>query len=154
MKSKLTPQLEDRAIKLARRGYSNQAICASVGIVEKTLYSKPYSNLLQAIREEREAVRERVFNSLLEDETTQSQTFLANKLGVFRPKYKTAKPKNIKEAVDRIADIYHAVAAGEIEQDHGKYLAGFLETFIKAKEVGDLEERLEAIEEAVNEKSN
>lgn len=146
---KLTPELEKRSISLAKRGFSDIQICQSVGIAQRTLYSEKYAHLLQAIRSEKEELREKVFNDLISrsesDSSSTATTYLAEKLKLFKPHYKTAKPKTVTEAIERISQIYADVASGEITGEFGNYLIGYLEKYIKAKEVGEISVELEEI---------
>ncbi len=81
------------------------------------------------------------------DTSSASCIFLAKSLGMFNIKYSTTRPKSITEASERIVKIYEDVASGVIPEDKGKYLIGFLESYIKSKEIGELEQRITKLEE-------
>lgn len=150
MKSKLTEQLQKDAVSLALRGYSDKAICNTLQLGYSTLYTKPYLALLEAIKRARNEAKEQILQDLLErsksDTGATASIFLAKKLKVFEPVYATAKPKDISEALSRIADIYESVADGTLEADKGDKLVNYLSNYIKAFEISELEERLTALE--------
>jgi len=153
MKSKLTTKLKDKCIKLAKRGFSDLAICKHVNISKTTLYSTSYSNLLASIKEARADQADKVFDDLIarseNDVSSTATIFLAKQLRVFTPNYVTSKPKTADEASNRIAQIYIDVSNNELDADRGDRLISYLNAFIKSYEISDIESRLEAIEKGI-----
>jgi hypothetical protein len=133
---------------LASKGYNITMCCEAIGISQSKAYKDV--QILQAIKTGHTSAKEKVLNDLFarseSDASSASSIFLAKSLGVFNVKYSTARPKSITEASERIVKIYEDVATGVISEEKGKYLIGFLESYIKSKEVSDLEERVSELE--------
>lgn len=158
MKSKLNKTLIKDAEKLAERGYSDKAICEALNFSKSSLYSTRYLDVLEAIRTKRQEAKDMVMNDLLkrskEDTSATAAIYLANKLKIFEPSYKTAKPETIKEALIRISEIYEDVADGTLAADKGDKLIGYLSTYVKTFEITELEQRLQTLEEEVKNVKN
>ncbi len=135
--------------ELASMGYNITMVCEAVGISQSKAYAD--KEIIEAIKRGKTAAKEKVLNDLFArseaDSSSASTIFLAKQLGVFNPKYTTSKPKTITEASERITKIYADVAESELSEEKGKYLIGFLESYIKSVEVGSLEERIAALED-------
>ncbi len=136
--------------ELASMGYNITMVCEAIGISQSKAYAD--KEIIEAIKRGKTAAKEKVLNDLFArseaDSSSASTIFLAKQLGVFNPKYTTSKPKTITEASERITKIYADVAESELSEEKGKYLIGFLESYIKSVEVGSLEERIAALEES------
>ncbi|WP_415408246.1 hypothetical protein ACLHDG_06750 [Sulfurovum sp. CS9] len=148
MAKKIEVDLEELEA-LAAKGYNITMCCDAIGISQSKAYKDIH--IIQAIKRGHATAKEKVLSDLFArseaDTSSASTIFLAKSLGVFNPKYSTTKPKSIIEATERITKIYEDVAAGDLSEEKGKYLIGFLESYIKSKEVGELEERISALEE-------
>lgn len=138
---------------LASKGYNITMCCEAIGISQSKAYKDV--QILQAIKRGHASAKEKVLNDLFarseSDNSSASSIFLAKSLGVFNTKYSTTRPKSIIEASERIVKIYEDVATAVLSEEKGKYLISFLESYIKSKEVGELEERIVSLEEKVNE---
>ena len=66
------------------------------------------------------------------------------------PRFTTATPKTLSAAIERIGDIYQAVAIGELDQEKGDRLVGYIDKLVKAIEVSELEKRLKILEDKAN----
>ncbi len=147
MAKKIEVDLEELEA-LASKGYNITMCCEAIGISQAKAYAD--KEIIEAIHRGRAAAREKVLNDLFarseSDSSSAATVFLAKQLGVFNPKYSTTKPKSIIEASERITKIYADVAEGELSEEKGKYLIGFLESYIKSIEVGELEERISKLE--------
>lgn len=156
MKSKLTNNLIESAEKLALRGFTDKAICNALQLGYSTLYTKPYIELLETIKKARSEAKEQILQDLLSRSKTDSSSaasiYLAKKLKVFEPVYTTTKPKSLNEALARIENIYEDVADGTLNSDKGDKLINYLNSYIKAYEISNLEERLQKLENVTNEK--
>ncbi len=62
----------------------------------------------------------------------------------------TATPKTLGAAIERIGSIYQAVASGELDQEKGDRLVGYIDKLVKAIEVSELEKRLKILEDKAN----
>lgn len=152
MKTRITPDIISDAKALAAKGYSNSIISDALKIGYNTLWNN--EGLRVAIKEGRAEARQRVVDMLMvrseEDQSSTAAIFMAKQLKVFDDPFTTATPKTAKEAVQRMEDIYQAVAAGELTEEKGTHLIGYLEKYIRAHEVSVLEKRIEALEESIN----
>jgi len=133
---------------LGAKGYSVTMICEAIGINRTTAYAR--NDIINAIKAGTLKAKQRVIDDLLSrsesDQSSTASIFLAKKLKVFDKYFPTATPKSTKDAVNKIADIYTAVARNELDEDRGVYLVGFLEKYIKGYEVTELEKRIQALE--------
>ncbi len=134
---------------LASKGYNITMCCDTIGISQSKAYKDV--QILQAIKRGHASAKEKVLSDLFtrseSDTSSASSIFLAKSLGVFNIKYSTVRPKSITEASERIVKIYEDVAAGVLSDEKGKYLIGFLESYIKSKEIGEMEQRITKLEE-------
>jgi len=143
----ITDEIISQAEQLASKGYSTQMIASNLGIGYSTAKSNNKA-LKVAIKKGRDKARCTIVDKLLKraDESDTALIYLSKSLKVFEDEYTTAQPKNIVEATNRIADIYKKVAENILDKDKADKLVKFLESYIKAKEVGELEERIEKLE--------
>ena len=135
---------------LAAKGYTVTMICEAVGITRQAAYKNRY--IIDAIKRGNAAARQKVIDDLMaRSEADQSSTaaiYLSKKLKVFNDPFPTSTPKSAEDATKKISNIYKAVAAGTLDEEKGTHLVGYLEKFIKAHEVTQLEKRIEKLEEA------
>ena len=137
---------------LASKGYTASMCFDAIGIS----HSKGYRDkqIMQAIKRGRNTAKQRIVDDLLNrsmgDPSSAASIFLAKKMKVFDDIFPTASPKTPEDASKKISDIYTAVSQGKLSEEKGNYLISFLEKFIKAFEVSELEKRVKALEEANN----
>jgi len=151
---KITQKIIDQAEQLSKKAYNISMIADALGIGYKTCFNN--KELQEAIKRGQSQARQKIVDDLMaRSEADQSSTatiFLAKQLKVFTVPYQTATPKTIKEASDRIRQIYIDTASSVIDEERAKYLIGFLESYIKSIEVGSLEERIKALEDKASDK--
>ena len=148
-KTTITKKIIDQAELLASKAYNQVMIADALGVGYRTCSNN--KDISEAIKRGQSKARQTVVDHLMtRSEADQSSTatiFLAKQLKVFTVPYQTSTPKTIQEASDRIKQIYADTASGVIDEERGKYLIGFLESYIKSVEVGSLEERIKTLEE-------
>ncbi len=135
---------------LAGKAYNQVMIADALGIAYRTCSNN--KDISEAIKRGQSQARQKIVDDLMtrseNDQSSASTIFMAKSLKVFTVPYTTAKPKTIEEASERIIGIYADTASGLIDEERAKYLIGFLESYIKSKEVGDLENRIKLLEES------
>lgn len=148
-KTTITEEIVQQAALLASKGYGISMIAGALDIGVSTCRDNP--SLRVAIKRGQAEARQKVIDDLMarseNDQSAASSIFLAKQLKVFDDPFITATPKSVKEAVDRIGNIYESVATGELDQDKGDRLVSYLEKLIKGYEIADLEERIKILEE-------
>ena len=148
-KTTITQKIIDQAALLAGKAYNQVMIADALGIAYRTCSNN--KDISEAIKRGQSVARQKIVDDLMaRSEADQSSTatiFLAKQLKVFTVPYPTATPKTIEEASDRIRQLYTDTASGLIDEERAKYLIGFLESYIKSVEVGDLENRILLLEE-------
>ncbi len=148
-KTTITQKILDQAEMLAGKAYSQVMIADALGVASGTCTNNRALNA--AIKRGQSQARQKIVDDLMtrseNDQSSASSIFMAKSLKVFTIPYTTAKPKTIEEASERIIGIYADTASGLIDEERAKYLIGFLESYIKSKEVGDLENRIKQLEE-------
>ncbi len=144
----ITKEIIAQAELLASKAYNQVMIADALGIAYRTCSNN--KDISEAIKRGQSQARQKVVDDLMSrseaDQSSTATIFLAKQLKVFTVPYQTATPKTIEEASDRIRQIYADTASGVINEERAKYLIGFLESYIKSKEVGDLENRIAALE--------
>jgi len=150
-KTKITPELVKQVSELASKGYSNVIISDNIGIGLSTLSIN--TKLIKAIKEGRALARQKVVNDLMnrseDDVSSTASIFLAKKLKVFDTPFPTSSPKSAEDATKKISNIYTAVAKGTLDSEKGTHLIGYLNSYIKAKDVSDYEQQLAELKEMV-----
>lgn len=136
--------------ELACKGYSVTMICSAIGITRTTAYN--HSDIIDTIKKGANKAKQDVVDHLmkrsLEDQSSTASIYLSKQLKVFEDYFITSKPKSISDAIERIATIYDSVSKNELDSDKGSKLIGYLEAYIKAYEVSELEDRIQALEDA------
>lgn len=133
---------------LASKGYSVTMCCDAIGINRTTAYK--HKDIINTIKAGHAKAKQKVIDDLMSrsesDQSATSSIFLAKQLKVFSVPYTTSTPKTIKEATNRISKIYTDVSRGKLDEEKGNTLVGYLNAYIKAFEVSELEERITALE--------
>jgi len=134
---------------LASKGYNVTMICSAIGMSRSYAYSKKH--ILDTIKTGADEARQKIMNDLMNrSETDMGATasiFLAKQLKLFDEYYPTSTPKTVKEAMQKIQDIYLKVSRNELSSDKADKLVHYLEVYIKAFEVNDLAIEVEKIKE-------
>lgn len=153
IKKKITPQLIKDAYELSKKAYPNNLIAQTLQISETALYGNV--ELVKTIKRGKAEAKQKIIDTLLErtisDQSPTALIFLTKQLKIFDTYFKTSKPKSAKDAALRISNIYESVARNELDQEKADKLVHYLEKYIKAYEVSELEERLNILEERINE---
>jgi len=151
MAKKLDINLEELE-ELASKGYSVEMLCSAIGIAKQTAYNNKY--IMDAIRRGHSTAKQKVVNDLMNrsevDQSSTASIFLAKQLKVFDNYYPTASPKSPTDALNKISNIYTAVSRNELSEEKGTALIGYLEKYVKAYEMSELEKRITKIEDAQN----
>lgn len=141
--------LLQEAHDLAAKGYPTDLIAESLQLSRSFVFGN--KDMMDAIKEGRAAAKREVVDTLMarsiSDQSPTALIYLSKQLRIFDDHFTTSRPKDAKEATERLAKIYEAVARGELDQEKADRLAVYLEKFIKAYEVTDLEARVIALEE-------
>lgn len=153
-KIEITPKLLQQAEQLAAKGYPTSLISEALGIGRSTIYTKPYQDIIDAIKKGRTAAKMIIIDTLMarsiSDMSPTALIFLTKQLKVFDTYFATSKPNSAAEAVGRIAGIYEAVSRNELEADKGDRLVAYLQSYIKGLEVSELEQRLNELEKRLS----
>jgi len=139
---------------LASAGYTVMMICDAIGISRSYAYTK--KDILDTIKKGHSEARQKVIKDLMsrskEDASATASIYLSKQLKIFDDYFPTSKPKNIKEAINKIANIYERVSKNELDATKGDKLIHYLEVYIKGYEVSELDARLSKLEGLFNEK--
>ena len=152
MSKKLNIDLEELEA-LASKGYSVTMCCNAIGINRTTAYKN--SDIINAIKDGHSKAKQEVIDHLMQrslsDQGATATIFLAKQLKIFDVYFPTSSPKSPTDALTKISNIYTAVAKNELSEDKGTHLIGYLEKYIKAYEVSELEARIIELEKVHNE---
>lgn len=151
-KTRVTQDIIDNAELLASKAYSVTMVADALGVGVTTCYDN--TKLSEAIKRGRAAARQKVVDALMlradGDQSSTAAIFLAKQLKVFDNPFTTATPKTLEEAIVRIGSIYQAVASGELDQEKGDRLVGYIDKLVRAIEVNEIEKRLKILEDKAN----
>ncbi len=149
-KIEITDAMKAEAERLAALGLNEKQISDSLGMAYSS-FQKHKAHFREPLKKGLAQLRERITASLLEkidDGDTTALIFTAKRLNLFSDSLDSATaPQTAREAVKELSRIYQAVASGEVAEHQGEKLAAMVEKIIKAVEVGELEERITALEE-------
>ena len=154
-KRKVTSELIAKAGELAKAGFSDKQIMQAVGISYTAFYK--YEDLTETVKTARQELRTEVADALLERAVggdTSALIFLSKRLGLHQSiaNYKKGRLKTAKDAIKELERLYEVSVSGDAPLELVNAIQKILNDFIKAVEVSDLEERIEALEEKTNEK--
>ena len=137
---------------LASKGY-NAAMCFdAIGIS----HSKGYhdTQIKQAIKAGHAKAKQKVIDDLMarseSDQSATSSIFLAKQLKVFDDYFPTSSPRSPSDAIKKISNIFVSVAKNELSEEKGTHLIGYLEKYLKAYEITELETRISKLEDTAN----
>ncbi len=152
MAKKLNVNLEELA-ELAARGYSVTMCCEAIGINRTTAYKN--TDIINTIKAGHSKARQKVIDDLMarseNDQSATSSIFLAKQLKVFDTYYPTSTPKSPSDAIRKISNIFVSVARNELSEEKGTHLISYLEKYLKAYEISEMEKRITDIEKVMNE---
>ena len=95
-------------------------------------------------------VTQSVLNSLETNPTTQQM--LVKRLCLFNPLINIKKPTSSEDALSNLATATKAYANGEINESQLRTIEAVSNSYIKSKDMTDVEQRLAEIEKALNDK--
>ncbi len=149
MKKKITPTLIAEARELAKDGFSHLQIAKSIGISSSTLYAD--SDMMDTIRGAEDELRREIANDIRNSSNNgevSAQIFLSKRLNLHHTSYKMPKVISVSGAMSQISRINSDMAAGLLPLELGNTLIKNLETYLKAFEVNELEQRIISLEES------
>ena len=138
--------------ELASKGYSVLMICSAIGISKSYAYA--HADVMEAIKAGGDKAKQKVIDDLMarseNDQSATASIFLAKQLKVFDTYFATSSPQSPSDALKKISNIYVAVARNELSEEKGTHLIGYLEKYVKAYEVSELDDRISKLESEVN----
>jgi len=148
-KSKVTPELIATAQELARAGFNDKQIQESLKISKSLMYSK--MELMDTIKEARQELRMNISQSLLTNAKDLNnptvQIFLAKKLRLYDDTFDSITLKNSDDVIKVVSKLFTAVSNGSISDDKANQLKSIIDTYTKAYELNELENRITKLEE-------
>ena len=146
----------DEIEALASEGYTVTMICDALNIHRSTAYKN--SDIINTIKRGKTKARQKIIKDLMdrskEDAGATASIFLAKQLKIFDDYFPTAKPKGIKDALSKISNIYEKVSKNELDSIKGDKLIHYLEVYLKGYEASEIEDRLQKIEELLQDEDN
>ena len=122
-----------------------------MGISHTAFYGN--DDLISTVRRQRRELRKTVADALLERAVggdTASLIFLSKRLGLHQSisNYKKGSLKTAKDAIKELEKLYHASISGDAPLELINAVGKILNDFVKTYEVSEIEERLQALEDA------
>ena len=143
----ITKEIVQQVSKLAERGFSNIQIAKSLNIGVTTLSMN--KELIEAIQRGKLSLAEQVSDTVLETikEDSAMRQLLVKRLCLFLPTIKIVKPTDAKSALSNLATATKLYANGEINESQLRTIEAVSNSYIKGKDITELEERVTALEE-------
>jgi uncharacterized protein YbjQ (UPF0145 family) len=146
---KVNEQMIKQSYDLARAGFNDKQIYETIGI-SRALYYRSV-DIIDTIKEARRELKQEVSKSLLANAVDMNnhtvQIFLAKKLRLFDDTFNSITLKKSDDVLKATSNLFKAVADGSISEDKANQLKSILDSFTKAYELNELEQRLTALEE-------
>ena len=138
-----------RAEELAAVGYPVHLIANALQMGKTTFYK--HTELMAAYKKGRALAIEKAAKALFakaEAGDTAAAIFLLKTVGYTRDSFEAEKPGTAKEINGEMGRVYAALAGGEISEAHAEKLINVLDKITRNIETVDLEERINALENA------
>jgi len=153
-KSKINDEVIKQAFEMARAGFNDKQILEAIQISKSLMYSN--MELMDTIKKARVELKQDISKSLLSNAIDLNnptvQIFLAKRLRLFDDTFDSMPLKKSEDTLKAISKLFTAVGSGAISEDKSNQLLSILNTYTKAYEVQELEQRLTALEEQDNSK--
>jgi hypothetical protein len=148
-KTQVTEEIILQVQELAEQGFNNILISQSLGIAVTTLSTN--TKLKEAIHRGKLELSKKVTTSILEslESNPTNQQLLVKRLCLFTPLVNIKKPSNAKEALDNLATATKQYADGVINESQLRTIEAVSNSYTKAYEVTELEERITKLEENI-----
>ncbi len=141
----ITDKIITQCKDLSSQGFSNIMISKSLNIAIATLSKN--RKLVQSIQEGKQDLATRVTKSILDSlDESQDRLFIAKRLNLFNPQINIKKPSNAKEALNNLSTAIKQYADGEINESQLRTIEAVTNSYVKAYEATELEERIQALE--------
>jgi len=154
-KTVITNEIIKETEKLSEQGFSNIMIGQSLGIATQTLSTN--KELKEAIQRGKLKLSKKVTTTILDtlESNPTNQQLLVKRLCLFTPTVNLKKPTTAKEALDNLSAATVQYAQGEINESQLRTIEAVSNSYVKAFEIIELEDRLTRLEEVIkNEKKN
>ena len=147
-KTTVTKEIIQEVQELAKQGFNNILISQSLGIAVTTLSTN--TKLKEAIHKGKLELSKKVTASILEtlEANPTNQQLLIKRLCLFTPFIKIKKPTTAKQALDNLATATKQYADGLINESQLRTIEAVSNSYSKAYEVVELEERITALEKS------
>ena len=134
--------------ELAGKGYNTTMICSAIGVSRSYAYTQ--KDIMDAIKRGHDQAKQKVIDDLMtrseSDQGATASIFLAKQLKCFDTYFPTSSPQSTSDALKKISNIYLAVAKNELPEEKAAHLISFLEKYLKAYEINNLETRISELE--------
>ena len=149
-KTTITPELLKQVEELSAQGFNNVMISQSLNIGRQTLSTN--KDLKDSIQKGRLDLAKQVTQSVLDSLETNptNQQMLVKRLCLFNPLIDIKKPTNADDALTNLAAATKSYANGEINESQLRTIEAVSNSYVKAYEITELEERISKLEEVSN----
>ena len=151
-KTQITDEILQQVKEHAAHGLSNREISQIMNIGVSTLSRN--QKLKQVIQRGRAELSERIARDVLESfyDNPSLQVLLVKRLGLFQREINIPKPKDAKQALDNLATATKLYADNQISESQLKTIEAVSNSYIRGTQLTDIEERLQRIENTLNER--
>ena len=145
-KTTITKEIIQEVEELAKQGFNNILISQSLNIAVTTLSTN--KKLKEAIHRGKLELAKKVTSTILDtlEDNPTNQHLLVKRLCLFTPIVDVKKPTTAKEALENLATATKQYAKGLINESQLRTIEAVSNSYTKAYEVTELEERITALE--------
>lgn len=151
-KTKVTPELLKQVEELSANGFNNKMISQSLLISTDALSRN--IQLKQSIQDGRLTLSKQVTQTVLDtlESNPTNMQMLVKRLCLFNPQINIKKPTSSEDALSNLAAATKAYANGEINESQLRTIEAVSNSYIKSKDMTDVEQRLAELEKALHDK--
>lgn len=147
-KTKVNDESINQCRELAKAGFTDKQIWETLNISKSLFYAN--LELMDTIKKSRNELRQELSKSLLANavdlKNPTIQIFLAKRLKLFDDTFDSITLNNSKDVLKVTGELFTALANSTISEDKANQLKSILESYMKAYELNNLEERITALE--------
>ena len=145
-KTTVTKQIIQKVQELAKQGFNNVMISQSLNIGRQTLSTN--KDLKDSIQKGRLDLAKQVTQSVLDnlEANPTNQQMLVKRLCLFNPLIDSKKPTKADDALLNLAVATKSYANGEINESQLRTIEAVSNSYVKAYEITELEERITKLE--------
>ena len=151
-KSKINEKMVNDVYEYAKSGFNAKMIYEAIGLSHTAFYRNVslVASLKRGQMELRQEISKSILSNAVDTQNPTVQIYLSKKLRLFDDTFNSMTLKKSDDVLLATSNLFKAVSDGSVSEDKSNQLLSILNTFTKAYEVNELEQRLTALENGSN----